>query len=79
MVSMLSCFADSIKPQVLIISTSAMAGSCTIVCPDALKSPSMRSVSTLFLEQPSEITPILLIQSIPRVAAKYLFVLCARN
>ena len=63
MVSMDSCFADSMKPQVFTIIISASAGYSTN-CALPLSLPSMSSESTLFLEHPNETMPILIFVSI---------------
>src|SRR5262245_29476480 len=58
MASIDSCFALSMKAQVLTTSTSAAAGSRVSSCPDCWASPSITSESTRFLGQPREIMPI---------------------
>ena len=49
-----SCLASPMKPQVLTTMTSASSGAATSWCPAPVASPSMTSVSTRFLGQPSE-------------------------
>src|SRR6478752_4837777 len=49
-----SCRADSMNPQVLTTTTSAPAASGTRAYPSWVSLPSMRSLSTVFLGQPSE-------------------------
>src|SRR3989442_1016967 len=47
-----SCLASSMKPHVLMMTTSARAGSSVKVKPSRASAPSMTSLSTWFLEQP---------------------------
>ena len=51
---MASALADSINPQVLMMMTSASAGSATVVCPALSSAWQNTSASTWFLGQPSE-------------------------
>src|SRR5262249_8587800 len=56
-VSIDSCFALSMKAQVLTTRTSASAASCVSSCPARCARPSITSESTRFFGQPSEINP----------------------
>ena len=58
---MLSCFARSIKPQVLTTNTSASDGSEVGSYPALARCPSITSVSTRFLGQPKLTNPIFFI------------------
>src|SRR5687768_16075867 len=62
MVSIDSCFALSMKAQVLTTSTSASAASRVSWCPACWASPSITSESTRFLGQPSDTMPIFFIR-----------------
>src|SRR5438093_12698405 len=57
MVSIDSCFAESMNAHVFTTSTSAAAASCVSSCPACCARPSITSESTRFLGQPSEIRP----------------------
>src|SRR4029077_17071936 len=57
MVSIDSCFAESMNAHVLTTSTSAAAASCVSSCPASCARPSITSESTRFFGQPSEIRP----------------------
>src|SRR5205814_1500373 len=56
-VSIDSCFAESMNAHVFTTSTSAAAASCVSSCPACCARPSITSESTRFLGQPSEIRP----------------------
>src|SRR6185503_12164594 len=58
MVSIDSCFALSMKAQVLTTSTSASLATCVSSWPACCARPSITSESTRFFGQPSEISPI---------------------
>src|SRR4026209_1423583 len=57
-VSIDSCLASSIKPQVLMMTTSAFFGSSVRANPSVTKVPSMISESTWFFEQPRFTKPM---------------------
>ena len=57
-VSIDSCLASSMKPQVLMMTTSAFFGSLVKVNPSATKVPNMTSESTWFFEQPRLTKPM---------------------
>src|SRR5216110_2756546 len=57
MVSIDSCFAESMNTHVLTTRTSAAAASWVSSCPACCARPSITSESTRFLGQPSEIRP----------------------
>src|SRR6185369_5129806 len=57
MVSIDSCFAESMNAQVLTISTSASPASCVSSWPPCCASPSITSESTRFFGQPRETSP----------------------
>src|SRR5258708_15528322 len=59
MVSMDSCSAELMKPQVFITTISGLAASASIRYPSAAKIPSISSESTVFLAQPRLINWIL--------------------
>ena len=58
-----SCFAESMKAQVLTTRTSAAAASLVSSWPASCASPSITSESTRFLGQPREIRPIFIIRT----------------
>ena len=55
-----SCFAASMKPQVLTMMASALAGSLSSSKPSRTSTPSISSASTRFFAQPSDTIPILI-------------------
>ena len=67
-----SCLASSMKPHVLMMTTSARAGSSVKVKPSRANAPSMTSLSTWFLEQPRLTKPIV----IGRVRARAVITVC---
>ncbi len=57
-VSIDSCLASSMKPQVLMMTTSAFFGSSVKANPSATNMPNMTSESTWFFEQPRLTKPM---------------------
>src|SRR2546427_12480990 len=57
-----SCLASSIKPHVLMMTTSARAGLSVRVKPSRASVPSMTSLSTWFLEHPRLTKPIVAVR-----------------
>ena len=57
-VSIDSCLASSMKPQVLMMTTSAFFGLSVKANPSVTKVPSMTSESTWFFEQPRLTKPM---------------------
>src|SRR6478672_8383403 len=82
-VSIDSCFAESMKAHVLTTSTSASSGSRVNSWPAFCASPSMTSESTRFFGQPSETNPIFIYSQVyngfmaKRLLLALAFVACA--